>query len=163
MGVEVQLETACKAMAYKCTFITAPENDVLMYSAALSRQDASPCNLSRYPCPCLLFSCWGEPRHWRDPLTMMPTLEQRASHSAMLCVVSRTDWPERTILCTIPQRNWRARGSTPEVGSSYRMHHTRHHLAPPPHQATLSLTSKTTGGEDTRAMAVDNRRQFPPE
>lgn len=40
----------------------------------------------------LFLMCWGEPRHWKLPWTMMASLVQRASHSSMLGKKDRDTW-----------------------------------------------------------------------
>ena len=102
---------------------------------------------------------------------MIPTREQRASHSAMLCVVSSTDWPAPTTPLMIDQRNCRAAGSTPAVGSSCVEGgggHTWLTVIITVESWLLycvshALTSSSSCGAPSRAMAADSLRLLPPE
>ena len=46
------------------------------------------------PWPNLALMCWGPPRHWKVPRTMMASLSHSASHSSMLCEVRMIDVPD---------------------------------------------------------------------
>lgn len=70
-----------------------------------------------YP-PDLFFRCWMLPKHLNLPFTMMPSLVHNASHSSMLCDVSTTERPVLIMSRIKFQRNLRAFGSIPVVGSS---------------------------------------------
>ena len=62
--------------------------------------------------------CWGPPRHWKLPLTMMASLSHSASHSSMECEVNMIELPDFLILFIVSQIFLLAAGSTPVVGSS---------------------------------------------
>lgn len=116
--------------------------------------------LSRYPCPYVDLSCWGLPKHRKLPLTMIPTREHSASHSAMLWVVRSTDWPAEISPLIIVHRNCRAWGSTPVVGSSW---NDQIAITPIQFYAIRKFTNKMRAGRASRAIAVDSFLRFPPE
>ena len=62
--------------------------------------------------------CWGPPRHWKLPLTMMASLSHSASHSSMECEVRIIEVPDFRMLLIVSQIFLLAAGSTPVVGSS---------------------------------------------
>lgn len=103
---------------------------------------------------------------------MIPTLEHSASHSAMLWVVSSTDWPALTTPLITDHRNWRELGSTPEVGSSWRRQDgtkevvRRQHLQLALGSVVVSshaLTRSSRRGVPRRAMAAESFLRLPPE
>ena len=62
--------------------------------------------------------CWGPPRHWKLPLTMIASLSHSASHSSIECEVRMIEVPDFRMLLIVSQIFLLAAGSTPVVGSS---------------------------------------------
>ena len=99
---------------------------------------------SSYPVPNLFLICYAEPKHLKTPpLTMIPTLVDKASASSIEWVVKMTEHYLRVIEipATTSHMNLLASGSIPADGSSRRM----------------------IGGFPIRAIATCNFRLFPPD
>lgn len=108
--------------------------------------------LSWKPLLNLFFKCCGDPRHLHLPLTSTVSWVHNASHSSMLCDVSKIDLPESRDWTMTFHRFRFVAGSMPADGSSNKItfkcpiiarHVLNFRLLPPLHNCAWRKTSRT--------------------